>query len=263
MIKRKNTVAAHAEKLAMDRLSSFYGENNFEGFYEGQDDNYVGYGDDSLQFSGSGSSFLTAGNASDLTFSFRLQNASESKKVIALFPTYLATAAALATASGQTVDAILTDGTIITSVTGTASDSMVTIDNMQKFVNKHPSQIVEITISANTALAFNEVIVVKELSPFRQLPGNKIPLTKYVLPDQYNSSKVVLPIWRDFNYMAANDQLAVLLPIGGTGTVATSGVIMDVTISFGAIRNTAAELANKVKRASGNIERLKMKGVLK
>jgi uncharacterized protein (UPF0333 family) len=62
--------------------------------------------------------------------------------------------------------------------------------------------------------------------------------------------------------LAGNDQLAILVPIGGTETVATTGVILDFTITFGAIRNVAAELNNKVKRASQNIQRMQMKGVL-
>lgn len=259
--KNRNEVARKAEDSAR-YLSSFEGESNFEGSYEG-DQNYVGLGDDSLQFNGSTQSFLTVGNSSDLTFSFRLQNATASKKIIALTPTYLATAAALAVAAGQTVDYILADGTIATNITGTAGDSMVTIANFQNFVNKHPSQIVEITLSANTALAFNEVVVTKELSPFRQLQGNKIPLTKYVLPDQLNTSKAVIPIWRDFPWLAGNDQLAILIPIGGTNTVADTGVILDFTISFGAIRNVAAELNNKVQRATRNITQMRMKGLLK
>jgi hypothetical protein len=261
MFKKKNHIAKQAEEVAIRTLSSFEGrESNFEGSYEG-DESYVGLGDDALQFTNA-QSFLSVGNASDLTFSFRLQNATSAKKVIALFPTYLGTAAALATASGQTVDYILTDGTIATNITGTAGDSMVTIANLQNFTLKHPSQIVEITLAANTSLAFNEVVICKELSPYRQLPGNKIPLTKYVLPDQYNNSKAVLPIWRDFPWLAGNDQLAILVPIGGTETVATTGVILDFTITFGAIRNVAAELNNKVKRASQNIQRMQMKGVL-
>src|ERR1051325_7990117 len=146
MFKSKNKVAENAEKVSLSVLSSFGGEkeSNYEGSYEG-DDNYVGLGDDSLQFCGGASSFLSIGGASDLTFTFRLQNATSSKKNIALTPTYLGTAAALATASGQTVDYILADGTIATNITGTAGDSRVTIANFQNFTLKHPSQIAEIT----------------------------------------------------------------------------------------------------------------------
>lgn len=260
---KRNAIASRVEEIALNNLSSFTGnhESDFEGSYEG-DENYVGLGDPSLQFCG-GQSFLSVGGASDLTFSFRLTNATSAKKIIALTPTYLGTAAALATAAGQTVDYLLADGTIATNITGTASDTRVTIANFQNFTLRHPSQIVEIMIGANSALAFNEVIVCTELSPFRQLASNKIPLTKYLSPDQYNTQKVVLPLWKDFPWVAANDQLAILIPIGGTETVATTGVILDFTISFGAIRNTAAELNHKVNLATRNITKMRIKGLVK
>lgn len=252
-VKGKTNIAEidelNAEALA--RLSSLQGEDDFEGEgFEGED-NYIGADDDHVDFNGHGKSFLNE-DRSSITYTFKLQNASAGRKVIALTPTYLGTAAALATATGETVDGILTDGTIITSVTGTAGNSKLTIAGMQAFTKSNATRVLEMTIVSNDTSSFEEKITFQHLSPFRSLENNTIPLTDYVKPDQYNTKKAIVPIARDYGKVQLDDQTMILLPIGGTDVVATTGVILNVTMRLGAIINNASTLYKKATRA-GNV----------
>lgn len=236
----------NAEALA--RLSSYEGEeDNFEG------DNYIGDDDDHLDFAGQGKSFMNE-DRSSITYSFKLQNATAARKVVAIVPTYLASAAALATATGETVDGILTDGQITLNLTGTASNSKLTIAGLQAFIKQNPTRIVEMTIVSNDTSTFEDVITYQHLSPFRALENNRIPLTDYVKPDQFNTKKAILPIAQDYGTVQLDDQTMILLPIGGTDTVAVTGVILNVTLRLGAILNNAGALNKKALRAESVIQ---------
>jgi hypothetical protein len=232
------------ELAAKQRLSSLNGDS-FEGSGE-----YTGAGDDMLYFSGSGSSFLSE-EGSSLTYSFKLQNTGADDKVIALVPTYLGTADEIANATGETVDGVLTDGTIITDVVATAGKSKLTIAGLQKFTERNASRILDITISSNTEATFERDIVYQHLSPFRSLGNNSVPLTEYVDPDQQNSKKAIIPVGRDYPDFQLNDQTVILIPIGGTSTAgASGGEKITVTIRFGAILNMANSLQAKTEKAN-------------
>lgn len=251
-MKGKNILIADMEAEALARLSSYQGEDSYEGedSFEGED-NYVGADDDHVDFNGAGKSFLNE-DRSSITYSFRLTNAAAANKVIALTPTYLGTAAALATATGETVDGVLTDGTIITNVTGTAGNSKLTIAGLQNFIKQNPTRILEMTIVSNDTSSFEEKITYQHLSPFRSLENNTIPLTDYVDPKQFNTKKAIIPIARDYPKCQLDDQTMILIPIGGTNVVATTGVTLNVTLRLGAIVNNAVTLNKKASRA-GNV----------
>lgn len=241
---------------ALARLSSLQGdEDEFEGSeFEGSD-NYVGADDDHVDFNGHGKSFLNE-ERSSITYSFKLTNAAAGKKVIALTPTYLTTAAAMATATGETVDGVLTDGTIITNVTGAAGNSKLTIAGLQAFIKQNPTRILEMTIVSNDTSSFEEKITFQHLSPFRALDNNTIPLTDYIKPDQFNTKKAIVPVAKEYGNVQLDDQTMILLPIGGTDTVATTGVILNITLRLGAILNQAAALNKKATRASNVISKV-------
>lgn len=241
---------------ALARLSSLQGdEDEFEGTeYEGSD-NYVGADDDHVDFNGHGKSFLNE-DRSSITYSFKLQNATLVKKTVALTPTYLGTAAALALATGETVDGILTDGAIIAGLTGTAGNSKLTIAGLQAFIKQNPTRVLEMTIVSNDTSSFEEKITFQHLSPFRALDNNTIPLTDYIKPDQFNTKKAIVPIAKEYGNVQLDDQTMILLPIGGTDTVAVTGVILNITLRLGAIMNQAGALNKKATRAGTVISKV-------
>lgn len=246
------------EKEAKARLSSFAGAESYEGgreYYEGGSDNYIGQDDDSLHFQGSQENFAGEG-AGTVNFGFTLVNAAAANKVIAITPTYLTTAAALATATGETVDGVLTDGTIITNVTGTAGNSKLTIAGLQAFIAKNPAKLTKMTIVSTDTSTFETNLVYQDLSPFRTLSNNRIPLTKYVDPRQFNTKKAVVDFYTDYPDFQLDDQKMILITIGGTNVVATVGVQLNITLEFGVVYNTARSLATKAVRAHKNLVKM-------
>ncbi len=255
---------------AMNRLSNFDGAEapvNYEGGsdnYEGGSDNYIGLDDDTFDFGGGANSFMSEGQ-SNITYTFSITNASAATRSIALLPTYLGTAAAIATATGETVDGVLTDGTIITSVTGTAGNSKRTIAGMQAFVLYNPASLIRMTVKSNTEDGFlAQDLIYYELTPFRQPEGNQIPFTKIVDVDQYQQKKAVI----DFREagpvnMQLDNQRVLIFKIGGTNVVASVGESLTFTLEFGAINNIARTLAKKRSRAYNNISKMKIAGIIK
>jgi hypothetical protein len=235
---------------AEQRLSSFSGKaNNYDGNnYDG--DNYMGMDDDGLSFAGNGKSFLTELN-SNLSFGFSITNALTTTQVIALTPTFLGTAAKIASYTGQTVDAVLTDGTLKTSVTAASLNTKRKIEYLQNFINRNPTRVIQMIIQADTDGQLEEQIVLSQISPFRDLANNTLNITDYVSPEQLTQKKAVIELALDFPQFQLDDQNVLLLPVV-PGTV-------KVTWRIGAIRNPASELFNKAKKAYRNMTE---KGVL-
>lgn len=252
----KNKLRENIEREAAERLSNFTGKvrkvSNYEGgsdnYEGGNEDNYIGANDDHLDFQGSGNSYLGE-NSGTVNFAFSITNAAAATKQIALTPTYLGTAAALATATGETVDGVLTDGTIITNVTGTAGNSKLTIAGLQNFIRNNPSKLTRMTIVSNDTSSFETNIIYQDLSAFRTLQNNRIPLTKYVDPNQFNTKKAVVPFYLDYPEFQLDDQKLIIFSIGGTNVVATTGVTLNFTLEFGVVLNQAKTLAKKSMRA--------------
>ncbi len=253
---------------AADRLSFFEGgANHYEGGdqnqYEGGDQNqYIGLNDDSVDFCG-GNSFMTEGGSA-IQFTFTLTNAADSNKVIALTPTFLGSAANIATHTGETCDGVLTDGTIITSVTGTAANSKLKIAFLQNFVLRNPSRLIRMTVKSNTEDGFlASEMVIGQASAFRSPSINRIPVTKFVNPDQYSQKKAVID-FREAGYqdMQLDDQNIILLRVSGTNVVATTGESLNITLEYGAVNNPARTLSVKAKKAFQTMERLSIAGKL-
>jgi len=236
--------AAQLEAEAMQRLSNYDG-NNYDG------DNYVGMDDDAVDFQGAGRSFLTELN-SNLSFGFSINNALTTRQVIALTPSFLLTAANIAAYLGQTVDGVLTDGTIKTSVTATALQTKRKIAFLQEFIKNNPTRITEMVVQADNDGQLEEQIVLAQVSPFRDLANNVLLLTNYVDPRQLNTKKAVIPLALEFPQFQLDDQNIILLPV-------TPGTV-KVTFKIGAIRNNASQLYNKAKRAYNNAQRVGLIG---
>lgn len=246
-------IAAQARALeaeAEERLSSFAGKgNNYDGDnYDG--DNYIGMNDDGVDFNGNGKSFITELN-SNLTFGFSIVNATAGRQVIAITPTFLGTAAKIAAYTGETVDGILADGTIKTSVTGASLQTKRKIEYLQNFVARNPTRVTEMTIQADNEAQLEEVITLAQLSPFRDLANNTLLLTNYVDPNQLTQKKAIVPLAIEFPEFQLDDQNVLLLPV----TVGT----VKVTFKIGAIKNPASELFRKGKKAYSN---LRAKGLM-
>lgn len=215
---------------------------------------YTGAGDPSLQFGGGASNILQ--ESAGLEFGFTVSNATSGSLAIAITPTYLGSAAAIATATGLTCDHILADGTIATNVTGTASDSNLTIANFKNWTLYNPTAITEIELQANNSAAWDENISIVRVDPFNGPGTKKLNLNRYLDQYQTNTLKITIPLLREFPSFQFDNQTAVIFTIGGTNKVATTGVSLQVRFRAGAILNTAGELANKRALAMANAARM-------
>jgi hypothetical protein len=223
--------------------------------YEGGANSYEGgamsYRDRDVSMSFAGAERSSADNqgaafvkeiGTNISYSFRIANAAVTDKVVAFLPTFLLTAANIASYSGQTVDGVLTDGTIATSVTGTATDAALKIAYLQEFIKNNPTRIVEIIIQSDVAAQFSQTIVIGQASPFRKLSSNSLDLTDFTPPTNFNDKKAIIPIAVVFPEMQLDNQTIILLPVTAESTV-------KVTLKIGLVHNPAAALYNKATQA--------------
>jgi hypothetical protein len=266
---RQKMTREQIERDAEQRLSSYNGgESSYEGgnesSYEGGNNEvgYLGVGDDQVSFNGDPrKSFLTEQHSS-VKFGYKITNATSGTVVLALTPAFFESASAITAATGETCDGIITDGTIITNVTATALDSKHKIAPFLSFIKRNPTRAIEMIIQSNTDASYEETIIIKPVSPFRMLGNAYLPLTNYLSPDQFNSKKVIVPLHRDFPDFQFDDQNLVLLPIGGTNVVATTGVTLNITFKIGGVLNNAETLARKAGKAQNTMNKMRMRGVL-
>jgi hypothetical protein len=221
--------------------------------YEGGANSYEGgafrNGDLSMSFAGSERSQANNNGAAfvkeigtNISYSFKITNAAAADKVVALLPTFLLTAANIAAYSGQTVDGVLTDGTIATSVTGSATDSALKIAYLQEFIKNNPTRIVEMIIQSDSAEQFSQTIVIGQASPFRKLSTNSLDLTDFTPPTNFNDKKAIIPIAVVFPEMQLDNQTLILLPVPTDTSV-------KVTLKIGLVHNPSSTLYNKATQA--------------
>ena len=252
----KKNRARYAKKMNTEKAEKLAEELNYVGSDESS---YVGDNDDTLSFSGGARSFLTEKH-SDLRFGFKLTNVTAAQKVIAIACGDFPTAATVATYSGETVDALLTDGTLAGAdaaiVTAVASNPKLTIAHLQRFVRKNATAVMEIVIQSNSDEAWKEKVTIIKANPFFPAETKYLDLNDYLDQYQIQSKKITIPVQEVFPDFQMDDQAIILLPIGGTETVAVTGVSLQVTFKMGAINNQAGALPKKRKKALANASRL-------
>jgi hypothetical protein len=231
-------------------LSSFEGGANS---FEGGANSYLGV-DTGLSFvgkKGDGGKFVDE-IGTNVSYGFSISNSNTSTKVIAINATDLATAANIAAYTGQTVDGILTDGTILTNVTGTPSNAKLKLAYLQNFIAKNPTRVVEMIIQSDTAAQFDEQIQIGAFSPFRTLGINSFDLTNYIDPRNLNDKKAIIPLALDAPEFQLDDQSILLIPVVAESTV-------KITFKIGLISNQADGLFTKAQQA---YSQMKANGVI-
>jgi hypothetical protein len=229
--------AAAQEYKRQSRVLTSYegGANSYEGganSYMGKSTKYSYAGE---QRNGDGAAFAKE-IGSNISFGFRITNTDSADQYIAWLPTFLGSAANLASYTGQTVDGVLTDGTIVTGkVTGASTDSALKIAYMQEFIKNNPARIVEIVMQSDSADQFATQFVIGQVSPFRKLSTNSLDLTDYTPPTNFNDKKAIIPIAVSFPEMQLDNQTLILIPV-------KAGSVLKVTIKIGLVHNPASML---------------------
>lgn len=167
-------------------------------------------------------------------FSFTIVNGSAAAIVIALLAacfdtlkltegtpnTIKFTNPAAIVAAGYGCDVVLDDGTILTDVTATSSNSKMSIRHFREYIKNYGRTIKTMSVQASHAAAFNEVIEVVNATPLKGAASDYIALQDFKSVDQTATDKVNL---REVNLPLTYDSL-MLLRVGAGHTI---------TISFG------------------------------
>lgn len=170
-------------------------------------------------------------------FSFTINNASASSIVVAILAAFLDTLKirmvgpdnavtsytdpAAIVAAGYACDVVLDDGVILPNVTVTAANSKMNIRQFRNYIASQPRVLVDLTIQANNAEAFNNVIEVCKLSPLQGSGSQYLPLSDFLSIDQQQTNKINI---NGVNLSMMFDTL-MLMPV-------SAGHILTVSMKF-------------------------------
>ena len=222
--------AKQLEEMAMNgNFSQFEGQENFEGDY------YDGRNDDFVEFGGAIKSFLEKQKGNNRIFTMKIENQSVGLIVrnIILMPAY--------TPEGRAAGSIVvTDGTIVIGAGEqiVSSGTPKLIQNFLDFIKFNPTIILGFKVRAKvSATQLEEVVTVRELSPFKTLESYEISLSAYQDEDTFQDKVVSVP-----EEIIASNQTEVSIPLNANETI---------TISWfaGAILNTAVACQRKWGKA--------------
>lgn len=211
---------------ASQNLSSFEGS-----------DNYDGYGDDHLDFGGTNVSFKDR-VSSDRIFTMNVENNHSADTDVVLWPGY--------TSEGRAAGAVVvTDGlTEIAAGKGIiGSGSPKKIANIQAFVEKNPSLVKGFKVRAKTSAdQLEQQMLIRELSPFRDLESRTIPLSAYQDENTQQEKVVTVP---EEVYITNQTEVSIKIL-----------TLEKVTFTwfFGAVLNDAVALQKKHRKANRNIQ---------
>lgn len=223
--RRKNGDLSELEAEALDNLSNFDG-------YEGALGGYSGYKDDFLSFDGVAQSFANE-VAANRIFTVTVTNSASTASAFYIIPGFKNY-----NADGTVADGVMKEGNfkaIGASAAETSSTgSPATIDQFRRFVERNPTRVVGMKMTASSASVISDMLIVKEeQSPFRELGTSTIYSTLYQNENTYNDKVVTIKEGFDLN-----DQIAIKVNMPASSSV---------TFNFicGAILNPAEALKAK------------------
>lgn len=183
-----------------------------------------------VKFSGNTSSFADE-SKSQSVFQIKLVNSDDEDHVIALHPGLLTTPAAILAVAGVTVEAIATDGVIITDKVTGSTKANTLIKFFQAFVNKNATRIIRMQVQASAEDQLSESIVITKINPTTRL-GNQVITPADIKRSTDTNSKLVTI---DLTEHQLDDQSVM-------HTNLLAGATLTINLFLGAARNDAALL---------------------
>jgi len=141
-------------------------------------------------------------------FAFTIANTSGATKVVAILAAFFDTLKIVLTegtpnvvaishaspdaivAGGYACDGVLDDGTFITGVTASSSNSKMSIRQFREYIKANPRILVDMSVQANNVAAFNETIEVVKCSPLIGSAPQYLPLSEFRSVDQTSTDKI-------------------------------------------------------------------------
>lgn len=223
-----------SEKLN-DRIAGFGGQREMGGSRQPS-----GY-------DGGGSTPLDTKSASK-SFKISLTNKTASTYILILNkPSFLTTAAEVAAYAQLDADKtiLLTDGTLVNGtddadLIATSGNSVRKIAHFFKFVERNPTEILQLELNVNDELCYDAKFGVVPASPIINLGTNQeFDLARFVDPKFLNNKKAIISA-KDVQF---DDQTIVYVEVVGTDKIATTGGKMSLTFVIGSILNPSAAFA--------------------
>jgi hypothetical protein len=220
-------------------------QQNLSPGYEGSI--YTGQGDAGIEFLGNASSFADEGKSGLIyTMVITNQGASASDRSLAICPGYFSTASDIKDSNGTAVAAIVAEGTIVgagaTACTGAGTPKSIT--EFLAFIKYNPVRFTGLKMLVDDSAQFDNILYVKQNSPFRNLVDRQILPNAYKDSTQTDDKRVEIPLE---DYQMDNN----------TTVITTISASRKVTFNWfvGAIKNAAYELAVKAAVARSNFGR--------
>jgi Tfp pilus assembly protein PilP len=234
----KNEILALAEKGLTSSLVGYEGDKR---------GGYVGQYDLGLSFMGGASSFVDE-TKNGIQYAINISNMGTAAvdRVLALHPGFLTTAAEITNAAGIPAAAIVTDGSVISTVDAVVvcSGKPKPIKQLQAFVNRNPTRFTGLKMLVNNSDQFEEELYIKKLSPFKNMEDLTINPSAFKNSNQTDDKRVEIPL-EDFQL---DDQTVVVFTL-------KAGRQVTFTFFAGAIANQAGELNAKAVLARSNMTR--------
>lgn len=206
--------------------------NKFSNMNGGEDENYDGYGDDSVDFDGPKKSFGSVIGASRI-FTITIVSGAVGTKTVILNAAY--------SNSENPAGAIVLAQGVVSLITTTGNPK--SFDNFAAFVNRNPTLVKGFKIRAkNSATQLEQSISVQEVTPFKTPASRVISLAAYQDENTFQDKVVTVPeevIW--------SHQTLIYTDILESET-------MTITLFCSAILNTALMLQKKNDKAKRNKE---------
>lgn len=148
----------------------------------------------------------------------------------------------IASILGVTVDAIATEAvdTITGKVTCTTEPG-TQMEYIQKFVNRNPTRVIRMQISASSEEQLNQSIVIAGVSPFRKVGQKKITPSAYKKESNQNVKLVTVTL-KD---LQLDDQTVVYVNL-------LAGATLSLNLMIGTVSNSAAVLDRQARVYYGN-----------
>lgn len=234
---RAMSVAA-IERSAKQYLSSFNGGNNFNGDeeerYEGDEDRYEGdedrYEGDENSFSGL-SKLLQKDGGLDKVFSVTITNTNPSTRTALITPGY--TYVPFGTNVPGTIQTgAFNDTAGLAGLTGSSTTNH-SIEEFLSFINHNPTKLVVMKISSTLAQGIEQNIIIRKLSPFKDLESKNLPMSSYTDENTFRDKVVTIPMQGS----QLDNQTQIQIPIVGSSS-------MSIAIFCGHTLNTAGALCS-------------------
>lgn len=223
-------------------------DDNFEDFEDFEDfddaDNYIGDGDEFLDFGGMAISFA-AHNQGYRTASIQINVTSGNTSVskLQLFGDLLV--GAVDSSKPMIKEGVISEESGATTIS--AQGSPKSINQLLAWLQQQPSVLQGIQLATSQTSILSSIIERYETSPFRDMATDPINLSVFRNEYQFQNNILTIP---QINQVIGNQNYwYITIP---TATAFT----LTINLYFGASLNTSTALQNKMRRANSNILRM-------